>query len=162
MTCASCVSRVERALTKVDGVYDATVNLATEKANVTFDPQKVTVPVLLKAVKERGYTPVTAQASLSVEGMTCASCVGRVEQVLKKTAGVIDASVNLATEKASVTYLPDGVSMGQLKAAVRKAGYEVREEAPGKDHADTEREAREHKLRELKTNLTVAAIFTAP
>jgi P-type Cu+ transporter len=162
MTCASCVARVERALKKVDGVQDATVNLATEKASVTFDPQKVTVPALLEAVKERGYTAVTAQASLSVEGMTCASCVGRVERALKKTAGVLDVSVNLATEKANITYLPDGVSPGQLKATVRKAGYEVREEVEGKDRADTEREAREHELRELKTNLTVATIFTAP
>lgn len=162
MTCASCVARVERALKKVDGVKEASVNLATEKANVTFDPQKVTVPTLLSAVQERGYTPVTAQASLSVEGMTCASCVGRVERALKKTPGVLDATVNLATEKASVTYLPDGVSLGQLKATVRKAGYEVREDVEGKDRADTEREAREHELRELKTSLTVATIFTAP
>ena len=162
MTCASCVMRVERALKKVDGVQDASVNLATEKANVTFDPQKVTVPALLEAVKERGYTPVTAQASLSVEGMTCASCVGRVERALKKTAGVLDATVNLATERANVTYLPDGTSLGQLKTTVRQAGYEVRDEAPGKDRADTEREAREGELRKLKLSLTVAAIFTTP
>ncbi len=162
MTCASCVARVERALTKVDGVAEASVNLATEKASVTFDPQKVTVAALLGAVKERGYTPVTAEASLSIEGMTCASCVGRVERALKKTAGVLDASVNLATERANVSYLPDSVSLGQLKATVRGAGYEVRDETPGKDRADTEREARESELRKLKTNLIVAAIFSTP
>ena len=162
MTCASCVARVERALGQLDGVQEATVNLATEKASVSFDPEKVTVPALLEAVKERGYTPVTAQASLSVEGMTCANCVGRVERALQKTAGVLDASVNLATEKATVTYLPDAASLGQLKGAVRQAGYEVREETEGKDPADTEREARERELRDLKTNLTVATIFTAP
>ena len=115
MTCASCVARVERAL-KLDGVQEVSVNLATEKASVTFDPQKVGVPALLGAVKERGYTPVTAQASLSVEGMTCASCVGRVERALKKTGGVVEAAVNLATEKATVTYLPDSVSPGDLQS----------------------------------------------
>ena len=162
MTCASCVAQVERALSRVDGVEKASVNLATEKASVTFDPQKVGVPALLGAVKERGYIPVTAQASLSVEGMTCASCVGRVERALNKTGGVVEAAVNLATEKATVTYLPDGVSLGQLKAAVRQAGYQVREESPGKDRADTEREVREGELRKLKASLTIAAIFTVP
>ena len=162
MTCASCVTRVERALKKVDGVTDASVNLATEKADVTFDPKKVGIPALLEAVKERGYTPVTAQAGLRVEGMTCASCVGRVERALAKTDGVMEASVNLATEKASVTYLPDSVTLGRLKAAVRRAGYEVREDAPGEDRADTEREAREGELRKLETSLIIAAVFTTP
>ncbi|WMT56252.1 heavy metal translocating P-type ATPase [Truepera radiovictrix] len=120
------------------------------------------MPALLTAVKERGYTPVTAQASLSVEGMTCASCVGRVERALTKTVGVLDATVNLATEKASVTYLPDAVDLGQLKATVRKAGYEVREEAAGADRADTEREAREKEGRELRLELTLAAALTLP
>ena len=162
MTCASCVARVERALTKIDGVQHASVNLATEKANVSYDPQKVSVPALLEAVKERGYTPVTAQASLSVEGMTCASCVRRVERALQKTDGVLGASVNLATEKATVSYLPDSVNVGRLKTAVRNAGYEIRDETPGKDRADTEREAREGELRKLKTSLIFAAVFTAP
>ena len=161
MTCASCVARVERAL-KLDGVQEVSVNLATEKASVTFDPQKVGIPALLGAVKERGYTPVTAQASLSVEGMTCASCVGRVERALKKTGGVVEAAVNLATEKATVTYLPDSVSPGQLEAAVRQAGYSVREETPGKDRADAERGAREGELRKLKISLLIAAVFTVP
>ncbi len=162
MTCASCVARVERALTKIDGVAQASVNLATEKANISYEPAKVEVSALLKAVEERGYTPVTAQTSLSVEGMTCASCVGRVERALEKTSGVLGASVNLATEKATVTYLPDGVSPGSLKTAVRQAGYEVREDTPDRDRAETERERREGERRKLKRSLEVAAVFTTP
>ena len=161
MTCASCAARVERAL-KIDGVQDVSVNLATEKASVTFDPQKVGVPALLGAVKARGYTPVTAQASLGVEGMTCASCVGRVERALEKTGGVLDAAVNLATEKATVSYLPDETSPGVLKAAVRQAGYGVREDAPGQVRADSVSEARAGELRQLKISLIVAAVFTVP
>jgi len=162
MTCASCVGRVERALEKVEGVQEAAVNLATEKANVTFDPQKVTVPRLLEAVRERGYTPVTVEVSFGVSGMTCASCVGRVERALKKLDGVLDATVNLATEKATVTYLPDAVGTGQLKGAIRKAGYEVREEVAGEDRVDTEREAREKEVKELRLELTLAASLAAP
>jgi Cu+-exporting ATPase len=159
MTCASCVNRVERALQQVEGVEDAAVNLATERASVTFDPQKVGVPALLEAVKEGGYTPVTAQASFSVEGVTCASCVGRVERALGRTVGVLDAAVNLATEKATITYLPDAVDLDQLKGAVRKAGYEVREASPSKERTGSKREG---ELRALRTEVALAAGLTLP
>ena len=162
MTCASCVSRVERGLKRVDGVQDVTVNLATERANVTYDPERVAPGALLEAVEARGYTPVKAKTSFSVEGMTCASCVGRVERALKKTPGVLEAAVNLATERASVTYLPDAVGPGVLKAAIRRAGYGVRDESAEQDRADTERNARETERLELRTSLVVAAVLTVP
>ena len=162
MTCAACVGRVERGLKGIDGVEEASVNLATERASVTYDPQRVTVPALLEAVEARGYTPVTAQAVFGVEGMTCAACVGRVERGLQKTPGVLDASVNLATERASITYLPDAVSPAALKAAIRKAGYGVRDDSGARDRADVERDAREAERLELRTSLIVATIFTVP
>jgi Cu+-exporting ATPase len=162
MTCASCVSRVERALEKVEGVRDANVNLATEKASVVYDPQLVATPLLLDAVSKRGYTPVTAEASLGISGMTCASCVARVERVLKRLDGVLDANVNLATEKANVTYLPEAVDTGAFKAAIRKAGYDVKEAQAGADRADTEREAREREVSQLRRAVTLAASLTIP
>lgn len=149
MTCASCVRRVEKSLTKVDGVTDASVNLATEKANVRFDSSAVQLSQLKAAVEKAGYgvrelppepvagtgaTPATnkptrspkgGEAVLPIEGMTCASCVRRVERALSKVEGVRDANVNLATERASVTYDPETVDMAQLSAAVEKAGYKV-------------------------------------
>ncbi|MFC6750934.1 copper ion binding protein [Deinococcus aquaticus] len=106
MTCASCSARVERGLTKVSGVQQASVNLATERASVTFDPSQTSLTDLTARVREIGYEPLTATADLSVQGMTCAACVGRVERALKKVDGVLDAQVNLATERAHVTYLP--------------------------------------------------------
>ena len=116
MTCASCVGRVERGLKKVTGVETATVNLATERATVTYDPQQTDPQALLAKVKDIGYEPLVGEADLSIQGMTCASCVGRVERALRKVDGVLDATVNLATERASVRYLPSAVSVGQLKA----------------------------------------------
>lgn len=106
MTCAACVGRVERGLKKVEGVQDASVNLATERASVTFDPAVTSAAALVRQVVDTGYDAPTAETSFPVGGMTCAACVGRVERALGKQEGVLSASVNLATERASVRYLP--------------------------------------------------------
>ncbi|HQJ97661.1 MAG TPA: heavy metal translocating P-type ATPase [Thermoleophilia bacterium] len=129
MTCASCVARNERALRKLDGVDDANVNFATEKATVVFDPGRLSTRELVDTVKEAGYDVVTRKETLPVIGMTCASCVSRVERALKKTPGVVDAVVNLATERATVTYIPGETDRARLVEAVRAAGYDVA--APG-------------------------------
>jgi Cu+-exporting ATPase len=122
MTCASCVARNERALRKVAGVAAAEVNFATEKATVTFDPDVVSAEDLVHTVEAAGYGVVTAQAVLPILGMTCASCVSRVERALRKPAGVLGADVNLATEKATVMYIPGQATHADLVAAVRAAG----------------------------------------
>jgi Cu+-exporting ATPase len=143
MTCASCVRRIEKALGKVDGVQEASVNLATEKARVVYDPALVTMDQLQAAVEKAGYgvrdmptapAPANGQASsdeteaiLPIEGMTCASCVRRIEKALHRVEGVRDASVNLATEKAKVVFDPSIVGLGELSSAVEKAGYRVGE-----------------------------------
>src|SRR5690606_6385270 len=125
MTCASCSARVERGLGKVDGVASANVNLATEQATVVFDPGVVGTDALLAAVRDAGYEPVVAELELSVAGMTCASCVARVERALKRVDGVMEANVNLATERASVRYLPEVARPSLLRDAVEDAGYQV-------------------------------------
>jgi len=130
MTCASCVARNEKALRKVEGVDDASVNFATEKATIAFDPEVVSADELVHAVEAAGYGVVTAQETLPILGMTCASCVSRVERALRKPPGVLKADVNLATEKATVTYIPGQASRDDLVAAVKAAGYDVIEE-PG-------------------------------
>lgn len=124
MTCASCVMRVEKALSKVPGVAEATVNLATERALIRTDAS-VKAAALAAAVRQAGYEVETSDTALQVEGMTCASCAGRVEAALLKVPGVMAASVNLATERATVQALPT-VSVSHLVAAVERAGYEAR------------------------------------
>jgi Cu+-exporting ATPase len=121
MTCASCVMRVEKALKKVAGVTEATVNLATEQAQVKADAT-VTADALAAAVRQAGYEVASTDFTLQVEGMTCTSCAGRVEAALLKMPGVMGASVNLATERASVQALST-VSVSDLEAAVDRAGY---------------------------------------
>ena len=126
MTCASCVSRVEKALGKVPGVERALVNLATETASVKAGAG-VQLPALRAAIEKAGYAVPEASVSLSVEGMTCASCVSRVEKALMKTPGVVSAEVNLATEHATVKFVGHADAMAErLIAAVQKAGYQAK------------------------------------
>jgi Cu+-exporting ATPase len=123
MTCASCVGRVEKALKAVPGVAHASLNLATERATVTANPD-TSFQSLYDAVEKAGYEVPGEKVSLSISGMTCASCVTRVEKALGRVPGVTEASVNLATEKAHIKST-GGVTADALIAAVRKAGYEA-------------------------------------
>jgi Cu+-exporting ATPase len=125
MTCASCVSRVEKALAKVPGVQDVSVNLATEEATVQADPE-VGLGALRDAVEQAGYEIAEQSVALQVEGMTCASCVARVEKALMKVPGVSAAEVNLATEQAHVKVAARQVDLTALLAAIDKAGYAAR------------------------------------
>ena len=119
MTCASCSARVERVLKQLPGVTDATVNLATETATVSGGAELAAV---MQAIEKAGFSVPTETLTLAIGGMTCASCSARVEKALKKVAGVLDASVNLATEQATVN-LVRGTSAAALIAAVERAGY---------------------------------------
>jgi len=125
MTCASCVSHVQRALNKMDGVDEAVVNLATEQATVRFVPALVSPEALGQTVRDAGYEVATEKLSLPIAGMTCASCVAHVEKALSAVPGVVGVTVNLATEKAVVEYIPGVTGLPDLRLAVAKAGYEV-------------------------------------
>jgi Cu+-exporting ATPase len=124
MSCASCVGRVEKALAAVPGVTQASVNLATEVAKISSDTP-IPLAALQAAVEKAGYTVAQREIDLNIAGMTCASCVGRVEKALLKVPGVLAASVNLATESARVK-VTGGADAATLIAAIDKAGYEAK------------------------------------
>ena len=125
MTCASCVGRVERALQKMPGVVEASVNLATEAASVRSAPG-IGLADLRVAIEKAGYTVGESSVTLAIEGMTCASCVSRVEKALLRVPGVVRAEVNLATESASVTLATRQIDEAALVTAVERAGYVAR------------------------------------
>ncbi|OYV93596.1 MAG: hypothetical protein B7Z60_07925, partial [Ferrovum sp. 37-45-19] len=125
MTCASCVAHVEKALQKLSGVTSASVSLATESAAVYALPE-VSLEALRGAIETAGYEVLETEYPLLIEGMTCASCVARIEKALNKVPGVVSASINLATEQASVRVLQGMADTGQLIAAVERAGYRAR------------------------------------
>ncbi len=160
MTCASCVARVERALAAVPGVESAHVNLATESAQVRLSGP-VAGSDLVAAVEDAGYDVAEETVELSVEGMTCASCVGRVERALAAVPGVASASVNLATEQAVVRGAA-GLNPAALIAAVEDAGYDAKVlETAGA--AEGEAEARKAaEAAGLRRDLLVAGALTLP
>jgi len=160
MTCASCVAHVERALKNVDGVADVNVNLATEKASVEFTPDGMEVSELIAAVRDSGYDVATEKVSLPIGGMTCASCVAHVEGALAKTPGVLSVSVNLATEKASVEYVPTVSGLPDFRRAVADVGYKVLPTAEEQAEEELSREVR--KMQDARRRMILAWAFTGP
>ncbi len=162
MSCASCVGRVERAVAAVEGVEAVAVNLATERAHVVLSSAKVDPAAIGAAIRKAGYEPSESTVELSVAGMSCASCVGRVEKALKAVPGVLDANVNLATERASVRVLGGADIASRLAAAATAAGYAAEPIQAGIDMADRERQAREIEQTSLRRAVIAAAIATLP
>ncbi len=160
MTCASCVTRVERALKALPGVESAIVNLATERATVIYDPSTTAPAALAEAVHARGYDPVMADIDIGVGGMTCASCAGRVERALQALPGVIEANVNLATEAAHVHYLVGALDEATVRAAIRATGYEPLA-GPAADE-DEPREAQDEAAARMRRDVERAAFLTVP
>ncbi|SEG51032.1 heavy metal translocating P-type ATPase [Marinobacterium lutimaris] len=158
MSCASCVGRVEAALKKVDNVEEVAVNLATERADIRSS-KPLDRQSLVEAVEKAGYSVPATTTELSIEGMSCASCVGRVERALKAVPGVVEANVNLATEKASIR---GNSSVDTLIAAVADAGYEASEVDQGAAVADDSSEKKDAELAGLKRDLTIAALLSLP
>ena len=123
MTCAACVWRIEEAVTRIPGVHETAVNLATERARVTYDPAVVTPAHIAHAVTDAGYTPAVVKRTLRVGGMQDASAVSRVEAALRAVPGVLRADLNLAAENAFIAYLPDVTDVAALRSSVAAAGY---------------------------------------
>jgi Cu+-exporting ATPase len=151
LTCANCVQKIEQALRGVRGVKDAMVNLTTGRAFVEYDPSETTISQFRDAIKAAGYRSETAKTRFKIDGITCASCVTKIENALRGTPGVLSASVSVGTEEAVVEYLPSVADLATVKAAVGSAGYKVKEApAPvGPDALDREAEVREQEYRSL-------------
>ncbi|EKB5678749.1 copper-translocating P-type ATPase [Salmonella enterica] len=158
MTCASCVGRVEAALKSVTGVRRVAVNLATERADI-FPSGAVDRMALVQAVKKAGYQVPPLTVELVIGGMTCASCVGRVEKAISAVPGVVDAIVNLATERATIHGM---ASTEELIRAVEKSGYEARPINSGVRDKDDAEERKDLERAGLKRDLILASLLALP
>lgn len=163
MTCASCVRRVEKAIAAVPGVTVATVNLATESADITFSGA-IDSDGIIAAIRSVGYGVPVEKIEIDIEGMTCASCVTRVEKAIAAVPGVKSASVNLATERATVEVLAGSTSRATIDAAIRKAGYKPRraEATATSSGTDSREDARNREYATLKRDFRIAAVLTLP
>ena len=159
MSCASCVGRVENALNDVPGVSGASVNLANETARFQSDFPAAT-GAAIEALSAAGYPARTARVTLNVGAMSCASCVGQVEQALKAAPGILDVAVNLAAETAAVSYLPDVIAPKEIAESSTAAGYPAEVADTDAQVSRSERKADEAKA--LARRVVFAAILTVP
>ncbi|MFC2001887.1 heavy metal translocating P-type ATPase [Chloroflexota bacterium] len=153
MTCTTCAATIEKGLADTQGVEQANVSFASEKASIEYDPAKVSLAEVNKTIAKLGYGTATRKSIFPVGGLTCAACVARVEQSLSSVPGVISASVNLASEKATVEYI-EGTEYSELRKAVKEAGYELGSEAATLEDVTT---ASRRELRALRNKLILAA-----
>ncbi|MEN8265125.1 MAG: heavy metal translocating P-type ATPase, partial [Nitrospirota bacterium] len=162
MTCASCASKIQNALLKLNGVEKASVNYASEKATVFYNPAAGNIDDYIKTVKDLGYGVSASKVTIPIKGMTCASCVSKVQKALSSLNGVFSASVNLATEKATIEYSPGQSGMRDFRKALKDIGYDIVEIEPGEDAVEKEKQEREKEYKKLKTKLITGAALTIP
>jgi len=162
--CAGCVTRVEGAILGVQGVVEASVNLATGEARVSFDPESCDLEKLLAAVEDAGYRVPVGVAEVAVQGMHCAACVSRVERVMGKSVGVLGADVSLATESAQLRFVPGLMDLTSLEEAMERAGFHIKEESgEGFEEALLRREKdREAEYQNLLRRFWVGVLLGAP
>lgn len=161
MNCASCVGRIEKQLAKLPEVNDVTVNLATESAHISLN-SAITIQVLSSAIEQAGYSVATDEVYLNITGMSCASCVGRVEKVLSNLSGVLDVSVNLATESAHVVIVKGCISTAYLIAAIKHAGYDASHNNASGTGGDSENTTLRPALNQDTRHLLISALLAAP
>ncbi|NQT31923.1 MAG: copper-translocating P-type ATPase [Deltaproteobacteria bacterium] len=157
MTCATCAATIQKGLSRMPGVERAEVNFASEKASIEYDPARVTLSKVKNAISQLGYGAATRKSIFPVSGMTCTSCVSRVEQALSGVPGVISVNVNLASEKATVEYI-EGTEPADLRRAVKEAGYELGAEAETLEDVTT---ASQRDTRNIRNRFIVAAVLAA-
>ena len=165
MTCAACANAIERSVKKVDGVEKASVNFATEKLNIIFDETLVNPNLIAETVKNTGYELIEKyefrSVIIPVKGMTCAACSAAVEKSIKKLDGILEANVNLATEKAAVKYDPSKTRISSIKDAISNAGYQPMEIDKTQD-IDLEKQQREKEKKIMFYKFVTAAVFSLP
>lgn len=161
MSCAACSSSIERVTRKLEGVKESNVNLPAEKLDITFDETIVTEEDIKKAIEKAGFgvKEETTTRVLSVSGMSCAACSSSVERVTRKLPGVKESTVSLPTEKLTITYDPNELSVRDIKKAVEKAGFKATEE---KVSIDEDKVKKEQEMKSLWKRFILSLIFTLP
>jgi len=163
MSCVNCGLNIERNIRKLQGVTDVNVNFAAEQATISYDPNELTIKDLVKNITAAGYGVAKATAEIPITGMTCANCAATVERTLnKKVPGVLKASVNFATERASVEYIPSLTTIDEMVGAIEKAGYGAIRPDETMAVEDVELAAREAEIKNQTRKFAIGILFTAP
>ncbi|WP_376769559.1 heavy metal translocating P-type ATPase [Paenibacillus plantarum] len=158
MTCAACANRIEKGLNKLEGVTEANVNFAMERATVTYDPNRIDAAKMEQSIQKLGYDTAKEAVDLQLEGMTCAACAQRIEKTLNKLPGVRAATVNFAMETAHVVYNPAELAVSDMQKRVEKLGYKA---VPKQEQGDPS-EHRQQEISKQKRKLLLSAILSLP
>ena len=163
MTCANCAANIERGIKKLKGVSEANVNFAAESAAVSIDPQQLQLQDVVEKIHNTGFDVATTKLEMPVTGMTCANCAANIERTLnKKTAGVVAAAVNFASERVSVEYVPGVLNVDDIVAAIEKAGYGAIPPEEGFDEEDAEQKARDAEIKDQTRKFAIGVMFALP
>ncbi|WP_442953073.1 heavy metal translocating P-type ATPase [Paenibacillus sp. Soil750] len=158
MTCAACANRIEKGLNKLEGVTEANVNFAMERATVIYDPSRIDAAKMEQSIQKLGYDTAKESVDLQLEGMTCAACAQRIEKTLNKLPGVRAATVNFAMETAHVVYNPADLTISDMQKRVEKLGYKA---VPKQEQGDPA-EHRQQEIGKQKRKLLISAILSLP
>ncbi|SDJ35296.1 Cu+-exporting ATPase [Halovenus aranensis] len=161
MSCATCSGNIEDAVGDLDGVTDVSANFASDEGHVEYDPDRVSLSAIYAAIEESGYTPERSQRTITVLGMSCATCSGTVEEALESTPGVLDADANFASDEALVGYNPAQTDPRELYDAIESAGYDPVEE-DDEDMTDERERAIERELGRQRRLVAGGAVLTVP
>jgi Cu+-exporting ATPase len=159
MSCAACATTVQKSLAGLEGVESANVNLATNQATVMFQPQLVDPADLISRVRKSGYDVGAVSVEIPIQGMHCASCVRAIEKALIRERGITKATVNLASEKAKIDYIPSMISLSEMKKVIEQTGYKVLDLPEEGELEDFEAQIRENEYRKLKKKLIFGLIL---
>lgn len=159
MTCAACANRIEKGLSKLEGVTEANVNFALERATVSYQPDVVSLAQMEEKIEKLGYHAVKEQIDFQLTGMTCAACANRIEKGLGKMPGISAAAVNFALETAHVEYNPSEVSVEEMIRKVEKLGYQA---TPKGDTAGDAGDHREKEITRQKRKFIISAVLSLP
>lgn len=163
MSCANCAMNIERIVKKLPGIFEANVNFATEQAALSYDPKKVALGEIVEKIRKAGFAVDTVKAEFPVRGMTCANCAMNIERTLnKKVTGVVTASVNFASERAAVEYLPTVTSLDEMAAAIKKAGYEAILSEKISEIEDSEQKSRLREIKDQTRKFAIGILFATP
>jgi Cu+-exporting ATPase len=159
MSCSSCAVNIQKSLSRLEGVEKAEVNFASSKATVIFDPRMVKPEDFVAAIRQSGYDVRTAAADILIEDIVCASCVQKIEKALLRLRGVAKASVNLATGRVRVEYLPSETNLGEIKRTIEETGYRVLDIPGEREKEDVERALRKKETQKLKARFISGLIL---
>ena len=163
MTCTNCAMNIERNVKKLDGVTEAHVNFATEEAAISYDLKDIRIQDIIEKIRDIGYGIPNTNVELPLTGMSCANCAMNIERTLnKKVPGVVQASVNFATERASVEYIPSLTTLDDLIAAIEKAGFGAIRPDDTPEGEDAELAARRAEIKKQTRKFIVGVLFTVP